>query len=261
MIRPGVCSVTFRQLPPRQIVELSGRAGLAGIEWGGDVHVPHGDLERAAEVRRATEDAGLEVAAYGSYYRAGVADGPSFESVLETALVLGAPGVRVWAGNRGSAEADSAGRRAVVEDSRRIADLAALHGLWVAYEFHGGTLTDGNDAAAALLRDGAHKNLRGYWQVMPGEDLDYRHRGLEGLLPWLANLHVFQWGKEPGGLVRLPLAAGEAEWGRYLSLAASTGREHYALLEFVRGDDPARFLEDARALAAWTVAANVQEDG
>ena len=89
MIHPGLVSVTFRQLAPRTIVDLVAEAGLWGIEWGGDVHAPVGDLHIAREVRAMTLDAGLAVAAYGSYFRFRPDD--SFERVLETAIALGAP--------------------------------------------------------------------------------------------------------------------------------------------------------------------------
>ena len=42
MLKTGVCSVTFRNLNVERIIELVVEAGLDGIEWGGDVHVPTG---------------------------------------------------------------------------------------------------------------------------------------------------------------------------------------------------------------------------
>jgi len=68
MIFPGLVSITFRKLSPEQIIELVRKAGLSGIEWGGDIHVPHGDIARAKEVKSMTKEAGLRVAVYGSYY-------------------------------------------------------------------------------------------------------------------------------------------------------------------------------------------------
>ncbi len=95
MLTPGLCSVTFRQLDPPALLDLAARAGLAAVEWGADVHVPVGDLATARDVAARTADAGLAVASYGSYWRAGPEDvGP----VLATARALGAPRVRVWAG-------------------------------------------------------------------------------------------------------------------------------------------------------------------
>ena len=41
-IRPGLCSITFRDLAVDDVVALAAEAGLAGIEWGADRHVPPG---------------------------------------------------------------------------------------------------------------------------------------------------------------------------------------------------------------------------
>ncbi len=246
MLHAGLVSVTFRALVPREIVDLVRKAGLEGIEWGGDIHVPHGDLQRAQEVREMTLEAGLRVASYGSYYRVGHEEPVPFGVVLETALALGAPTVRVWAGKCGSAEADAAYREQVARDSRRIAELAAQAGVVVAYEFHGKTLTDTSTSARALLERVAHENLKTYWQPAAGTTVEEALAGLEAILPWLANVHVFHWG---GGFTeRLPLAQGEEAWGRYLGRVAAAGGEHWAMLEFVREDAPQAFLEDAQTL-------------
>lgn len=68
-------------------------------------------------------------------------------------------------------------------------------------------------------------------------------------MPWLTNVHVFHvW---PAAADRHPLSAGQDRWRRYLSLLASSGRDHTALLEFVRDSDPSAFLEDAATLRSW----------
>ena len=100
--------MTFRQLPVERIIALTAQAHLDGIEWGGDVHVRHGDIPIAHRVAQATADAGLVVAAYGSYYRVAESEGEGlpFELVLDSAQALGAPLIRVWAGKRGSDDAE-----------------------------------------------------------------------------------------------------------------------------------------------------------
>ncbi len=65
MFLPGLVSITFRQLTAAEIIALMTQAGLAAIEWGGDIHVPHGDEAQARAVARMGADAGLHVAAYG----------------------------------------------------------------------------------------------------------------------------------------------------------------------------------------------------
>lgn len=252
MIRSGLVSITFRALTPEAIVELVARAGLDAIEWGGDVHVPHGDVARARAVRRMTEDAGIAVASYGSYYRVGHGEPVPFAEVVATATALGAPLIRGWAGKRGTAEADAAYWERVIADARHIADLAAAADLVVAFEFHGNTLTDTPAGARRLLAAVDRPNVATYWQPPLGADVAANLASLDAVLPWLTNLHVFSWRVVEGQQrQRLPLAAKADAWRRYLDRAATTGRDHVAMLEFVRDDDPAQFLEDAQTLRSW----------
>jgi 3-dehydroshikimate dehydratase len=51
MIKTGLVSVSFRKFSPEKIIEMVKNAGLCAIEWGGDVHVPHGDVELARKVK------------------------------------------------------------------------------------------------------------------------------------------------------------------------------------------------------------------
>ena len=88
-VRTGLVSVTFRQLAVEEVVEVAAQAGLAAIEWGGDVHVPLGDLPAARKARALCEDHGLAVAAYGSYLRAGSVDREEIRTAVNTAAELG----------------------------------------------------------------------------------------------------------------------------------------------------------------------------
>jgi sugar phosphate isomerase/epimerase len=251
MIIPGLVSITFRPLSPEEVISLVVKAKLGAIEWGGDVHVPHGDLQRAAEVRRQTGEAGLAVSAYGSYYRLGDGEGkgPSFERVLETAVALGAPTIRVWAGGAGSKDTDEQTRSLVVSESRRIAEAASREGISVSYEYHGGTLTDTNESAAALLEEAGHPNLLTFWQPPNGASFDYCLAGLRRLLRLVTNIHVFHWW--PTAADRRPLAEGAERWQPYLETIQAGGRDHFASLEFVRGDSAEAFMEDASTLLSW----------
>lgn len=249
MIYPGLVSITFRQLQPADVVNLVSRAGLSAIEWGGDVHVPHGDIKQAANAKMMTLDAGLQVAAYGSYYRVGHPEAGLFEATLETAYELGAPVIRVWPGKQGSNVADEAYWDLVVADSRRIADFAAQVGINIVYEFHAKTLTDTATSTLRLLNAVAHDNIKSLWQPPRYSTLEDNLSSLDAVLPWLHNLHLFSWHQETGE--RLPLAAEQAKWQQYLHKASTTGRDHFALLEFVKGDSPEQFLEDAATLKKW----------
>ena len=246
MLKSGLVSVTFRNLSVKEIVELVSKAGLCGIEWGGDIHVPHGNINKAKEVAKMTKDAGLEVASYGSYYKVGFEkeQGISFEKVLETAKELGAPTIRVWAGNRSSGDTDKALWDTVIEESRRIADMAFHEGIAVAFEYHANTLTDTAESAYKLLAEVNHRNLYCYWQPPVGLDDESCITGLKMITPWLSNIHVFHW--ENGE--RLPLEKGVDKWQKFMKIIKNVKGDRYCMIEFVKNDDPLQFLADAAIL-------------
>lgn len=266
MLIPGLCSLTLKHLPPSEILSVATAAGLQAIEWWGGAHLPPGDLSAAKTLGNLTRRAGLRISSYGSYYRAGVSekDGPSFARVLATAVALGAPTVRVWAGDKNFEETPPAQLAAILEDTARIAGLAAAEGLSVTFEFHGGTLT--NSAAnarhfAALM---PHPGISFSWQPPHGFAAAQNLEGLDGLLDRLSTIHVYHWTLGaweknlfseaertpvwPDDFHRHPLADGFTEWSAYLARARTTGRDHCALLEFVRDNSVEQFQADAATL-------------
>jgi 3-dehydroshikimate dehydratase len=243
MIKTGLTSVTFRTLKPTEIVTLVEQAGLQGIEWGGDIHVPHGDISCAQSVYTLTSEAGLEVSSYGSYYLVGSGDNPvPFEAVLETAVALHAPVIRVWAGDRGSEAADQFWWHKVIEDSQRISFLAEKASISLSFEFHEDTLTDTSKSALKLLQEINRKNFRCYWQPPMNLDFEARLNGLEDITRWLSNIHVFHYSAH--GL--RSLAEGEVEWSKYISIFESLPGDHFCLLEFVKDDSVKQFIKDAQ---------------
>ncbi|MFW6060525.1 MAG: sugar phosphate isomerase/epimerase family protein [Phycisphaeraceae bacterium] len=247
-MRTGLVSITFRQLGPQQIVDLVAQADLDGIEWGGDVHAPHGDVDTARRVAQMTRDAGLDVIAYGSYYRVCASDDLSFDHVIDSARALGTDLVRIWAGRGTFAEMTEDYRKRVADETRRFADRAADAGLTLAFEYHRGTLTETADSARRLLEEVDRPNVKSLWQPDPRLSVDENDAALRAVLPWVVNLHVFSW--DSAG-TRLPLADGEAWWARYLATAKESGRDHAALIEFVTDAEPDNFLADARTLRQW----------
>jgi sugar phosphate isomerase/epimerase len=245
MINTGLVSITFRQLTPKEIVALVKQSGLQGIEWGGDVHVPHGNIKCAGEILKMTEDSGLRVASYGSYYEVGCEeDTNAFGHILETAVALHAPNIRVWAGDKGSKEADEAWWNKVVDESRRIAATAEKAGITVSFEYHGGTLTDSFESAYRLLKDIGSENIRSYWQPLDGIDFKERLHELEQIMPWLSNIHAYSWESRN----RLPLADKAEDWRKYLEAAKKAKGDLYCLLEHMKDDSPDQFLRDAETL-------------
>ncbi len=242
----GLLSVTFRKLTANEIVKLVVKAKLDAIEWGGDIHVPHGDIQTAKDVAHMTEEEGLSVASYGSYYRVGCSENQnvSFEKVLESAIALKAPAIRVWAGDRSSEVADEAFWDEAVNDTKTIADLAQSAGIQIHFEFHNNTLTDTNETTQKLLDLVDHTNVLSNWQPKTEWNVDQRLTSLRSLGIKLANIHAFQW--ETG--IRLPFGEGYQEWQTYISYLKSMNKSRFVMLEFVRDDQPEQFLQDAEVL-------------
>jgi len=249
MFNPGLVSVSFRQLRPLEIVKLCADAHLECLEWGGDIHVPPGDTKNAREVLRMTKDAGLRVAAYGSYYRAGDPgkSGGPFEKVLETGIALGAPRIRVWAGTKGSASATEEDEQKTVDDLCGIAEAAEQQGVQVCLEYHAGTLTD-SLASVEKIVAGTPAAVRFLWQPSSHYNREDRLTALQQILPRLEHIHVYHWFP---GQERRPLADGENEWKQYMNILAANGGERELLLEFVRDDSLDQLREDASTLRSW----------
>ncbi len=249
---PGLVSISFRGRTPAELIAACARAGVQGIEWGGDIHVPHGNLDVAREVSARTRGAGLQVAAYGSYYRVGRDESRqvAFAQVLDTAVALQAPLIRVWAGEQGSAKTTPAIRERIIAESRRIGEMARAAGRCVAFEFHRDTLTDATESALDLMQATADAGLCCYWQPSVGWTHAAQLDALRRLRSSLAYLHVYQW--ESDGR-REPLAAGTGVWSGFLAEAAAAPLpgdlpQRWALLEFVKADSLEQFRQDAETL-------------
>ncbi len=256
MIFTGLCSITFRKLSPRQIIDAVAQAGLAGIEWGGDVHCPHGDVAIAKQVGQMTRDAGLAVSSYGSYYRlggpAGGKESPEFEAVLASAAAMEAPMIRVWAGSMGSVDADAAYRASVVADGQRVSAAAGDADIAIGLEYHAGSLTDTLESTQDLLAEIDRDNVSTYFQPPFGSTKADNLAAMRALGGRISNLHVFHWLVGRGDKIdHRPLAEGQDDWAEYLAQADALDGDRWAILEFVRDGELPAFVDDAATLRAW----------
>lgn len=245
MIRPGLCSVTFRQLAPEKVVELSADAGLEVIEWGGDVHVPPGEPDRAAEVARVTTDAGLAVCSYGSYFRSGADE--SLTPILDSAAALGADRVRIWAGRVDSADATPEQYAQIAARLRDATAEASERGIALALEFHRGTVADTPQAALRLIAD--VPGLTTYWQPTVDAPDAVALAEYDALAAHVSAVHVFSWWPFDR---RLRLDERKSLWRPlFVAAAANPAPPRDALIEFVPDDDPELLAPEAATLRRW----------
>jgi sugar phosphate isomerase/epimerase len=251
-ITPGLCSVTMRHLTVEEVVKVAAEAGLRAIEWGGDVHVPPGDDAAVRRTVIAADAAGVACASYGSYL---LADGDGAKEtalrVLDTAVALGAPNVRVW--TPFGVDPGSSRTGEVVDALAMVSALAAERDLRIGLEFHAHTLTATVASTLDLLAAVDAPNLSTYWQPpywLPARPPAEDAAEVASLGDRLSHLHVYEWA---GSEDRRPLAEGEARWRAVL--AALPDAPRVAFLEFVAGDDPRTLVADARTLHTWLEAA------
>lgn len=240
----GLVSVTFRSKSRGEIVSLAVRAGLSEIEWGGDIHVPHGDIRAAEDAARLCLDNALAARCYGSYYKLA----SDFAPVAAASSALGADSVRIWAGVKGSRDTDVITYSAMMDKLRRDADDAAALGLTLTFEYHPNTLTDNSASALRLLSDCGRDNVRLHWQPNQYKDADQNAAELCRVAPFVDFVHVFSWEGER----RLPLSTHADDWKRYFDVLFTFGSPRAALLEFLPSETEFDLLRDAEALRIMT---------
>lgn len=244
-MKTGLVSISFRSLEPVEIADMVSKAGLDAIEWGGDIHVPHGDIKKAQEAKVLCDDRGITCPSYGSYYKIGEYKEPEkvFKDVLDCAEILGSKIIRVWAGVIPSLESNDSHFRRIADELKRLCNWASLRDIGVALEFHANTLTDTADGTKKLLEYVNEGNLTTYWQPPVDRSPEDNLNDIEKLNGKISNIHVFTW----KGRERLELMKGYQDWVRYLGKIGDNADRH-CLLEFVMNDSPGIFLKDAVTL-------------
>ncbi len=242
--RLGLCSVTLRRLPAVEVIAQARAAGLHRIEWGADVHAPPTD-PGLAELGARTRAAGLTVSSYGSYWRAGVSSREHLVEIVEGAVALEAPRIRVWASDVGTAQADAQVWERAVRDLREGCIVAGERGVELSLEFHPDTLTDSVDSTLELLERVGDDRLRTYWQPRLDEPVEPAVAGLRRLLPVLSGVLVFSWWP---GAHRLRLAERLDLWSAVIDWLLADSAPTDLLLEFVPDDDPERIAAEAAVL-------------
>ena len=245
MKKIGLCSVTFRGKSSEEIIALSVKNGLNCIEWGGDIHAPHGDLQKVAYVGEATRKNGLDCS-YGSYFRCDSLE--NFKPVSAAAKALGASVIRIWAGEKDSEKFSDEEFEKLVQTVSECADYCAKYGQKIAFEYHYGTFCNNPEAVNKLLDAVNKENVGTYWQpaywlgdMGDSERIEKNLAAIELIKDRLVNVHVYHW----RGFERFPLAAGADEWALYFKHIPSHCN---CLLEFTKDDEVQNFEEDIKTL-------------
>ncbi len=248
-MRLGLTSITFRDKSVEEIIALCTSTGLNTIEWGGDVHVPSGNVERAQAVKVLCDEAGIRCDSYGSYYK-----GTSLEDfipVLDCAQLLETKVIRIWAGRIAPDSIQAAEFDLLVEHLQAACDAAADLGIDLGLEYHRRSMTQTKEGTLKLIKAVNRKNLKTYWQPNPELSFDEHLEEIKVLAPYLITMHVFHWGSENERYL-LSEKEGIEKWLAYYATARLCGCEPNALIEYVKDDDVENLEFDAASLKVLT---------
>lgn len=241
MIKAGLCSITFRSYSVNEIINIMKNTKLEVIEWGGDVHVPHGNIEIAKMVKEKTEENCFRISSYGSYYRIGE-EKEKFIDVIKTAISLGVSMVRIWAGNKESQKVDLEYLKLFIKESKEILRIARDNNIELSFEYHKGTLTDTLESTKRLCEE---TGIKTYWQPYPDRDIKEMINELEILGSYITNIHIFNWDKN---WQRKLLIEDMDKIKKIIEIVRRFEGIHNVLIEFVKDDKLENFYNDTETL-------------
>ncbi len=245
MIRVGLCTIAFREMLLEDVLCVAQRCGVDGVElWGREPHIcEHFNRERVEAEARLIASRGLEVSMFGSYVRLGVPREhgrgrlSAAESAVRTAQCLGAPLVRVWAGDCPSAQATAKLWKACLADLKRMAEIAARHGVALAIEMHDNTLADTGETTRRLIEDCGAENVFANYQPSFAPEADDPLERLEAVVDKVANVHAQNMDERVvdgvARMVRVPIAEGRVNYEAVVERLKSAGFNGYVEVEFV----------------------------
>jgi sugar phosphate isomerase/epimerase len=245
MIRGGISSVSYRNSPPKTVIEMARGAGLGGIEWSADTHAPHGDFKRAEELMIATLRAGLTVTSYGSFFRLGVGDDSesSFALVLETARRLQAPAIRIWAPFDETASID-----AITAEGCSFAEKTGKYGITLCIEPHERSAVADYRTLLAVAEKADHPFFRICWAQLPADSPEERRNAAVRLAPKLGLAHLRNW---TTGYDRMPLENSTSCWTAVEGMAEHNRNsvlDRWAVIEYLSDERPETLKREAAAL-------------
>ncbi len=223
----GLCSVSFRKNTPEEIVAAMVDAGLEYIEWGSDVHAPKDDIENLKYLVKLTEQKGIKISSYGTYFRIGTTPTEELYEYIKAARVLGTDILRVWCGDKNFEEYTDAQKEEFYSLCRECAEIAEREGVTLCMECHNNTLTNDVSGSLELMQKINSKNFLMYWQPNQKRDLEYNVSCAEKLCEYVVNVHTMHYNED---VKQVSLEEGIGAWRKYLE---KLGEGKLLLLEFM----------------------------
>jgi len=239
----GMTSLTLREEPVENVIKYAKEAGISGIEWGvSDLHMPLCDKSQAEKIKKLSEENGIEIFSLGSYCR--MLDKEDCDKTLETAVMLSAPIIRLWAGKGPWETTDRETIDKIVENTLYMSEKAKEYGIRLGFEYHTNTLTQGADNAVRFMKEIKDDNVGLYWQPSGNISAEENLAEFKKVMPYLVgNLHVHNHNSQQG---YQPLSDIKDNLKLYYN---DIKEEDYNLMiEFVKDSSVENLFADAKTL-------------
>lgn len=239
----GMTSLTFREESVETVIRNAKEAGIEGIEWGvSDGHMALCNKERAEKIKKLSAKNNLEIFSLGSYCR--MLSKEECDDALKTAVMLGAPIIRVWAGAKSPESGDDEYFNEIVENTIYMAEKAEKYNIVLGFECHMNTLTEVPEVAIRLIEKVSKKNVGMYWQPLvrysPEENVSVRKK----ITPYLVgNIHIHNYSVEKG---YQPLSEIEDRLNLYYQDIKD--KDYKVMIEFVKDSSLSNLISDAETL-------------
>lgn len=243
MENTGLVSVSFRGLTPEEILKIMKASELSLVEWGSDVHAPCTDRDTLTRIARLQVRYGVKCCSYGTYFRLGTTPLEELYHYIAAAKILGTNILRLWCGNKASAEYTEAEKEELYGICKEAARIAKQQDVILCMECHNHTLTDSASSSLELMHRVGSDNFRMYWQpnqyLSKEENLEFARL----MAPYAMRIHVFNWTADE----KFPLGEAIELWQSYL---APFSKEIPLLLEFMPDGRPESLKTEADSLRA-----------
>jgi len=241
----GLCSVTFRKKSVGQIVEIAKNAGIGYIEWGGDIHVK--TLEDAKTVKTLCDKEGIKISSYGSYFNSVEYNEEKWISTCEIAKEMGAESVRIWLGKKGSLYTSGDEYILILQNTKKMCDIASEYGLLVCPECHRNTFNDNTSAFLRFNKELKRDNFKTYFQSRYFR-MEYDLYRIDRTYAYIKDIHVSYRDLKREQLFR-------KKDKNYLDTLLKKFRkkkfEGIVMVEFVAYGSEKRFYKDIRKLKSY----------
>ena len=222
----GLCSVSFRQNTPLEILASARNAGLNCVEWGSDVHAPCNNIEALNNIADLQKKYDIFCSSYGTYFYIMRDKTEDIVNYINAAKILGTNVLRLWCGEKGSSQFTESEKQGLFAECKKLAQIAKNEGAVLCMECHAGTFTDTAESSIELMENVNSPNFKMYWQPYIKLTDNENIEAAKMLSPYTENIHVFYWvNKKPRNL-----SDGIEVWKKYLE---NFSEKRALLLEFM----------------------------